>query len=134
MLSKEDILSKIKNYFFDDDQVIAVYIFGSFIKGTFNKNSDIDLGLMLRDNIKKVSAFNLKLKIMGELEDLLGCEVDIVIFSQANLRLQHQISKGKLLKGIDNKQRIRREQKLFDQYVDIIYFYKKYEEKLGKGL
>lgn len=132
MIQNKEIINKIKEYFYDQDDVIALYIFGSFVNGNFNENSDIDLGVMFRDNIKKVKAFNLKLKIMGALEDILGLEVDVVIFSQVDMKLQHQISRGKLLKGKDNKQRIRREQKLFDQYIDMKYFYNKYEEKLGK--
>ena len=134
MLFKKKIIKKIKKYFNELDKVIAVYLFGSLAKETFNDNSDIDLALMLEDDLDKVTVFDLKLKVMGELESLLDYEVDIVIFSQADLRLQHQIIKGQLLKGKDNKQRVKREQKSLDQYLDMKYFYDRYEEKLGKGL
>mgnify|MGYP006284829349 CR=1 FL=1 len=134
MLFLKKIIKKIKKYFNELDKVIAVYLFGSLAKETFNDNSDIDLALMLEDDLDKVTVFDLKLKVMGELESLLDYEVDIVIFSQADLRLQHQIIKGQLLKGKDNKQRVKREQKSLDQYLDMKYFYDRYEEKLGKGL
>ena len=64
---------------------------------------------------------------------LLGCEVDLIIFSQANLRLQHQIIRGELIIGKDNIQRVRREQRALDQYLDMRYFYEMYEKGLGKG-
>lgn len=135
MVDREKIMSKLKKYFLNKDDVIAVYVFGSLIKGTYNENSDIDLSLML-ENKKirdKLNAFNMKLKIKDDLENLLSCEVDIVFFSQVGFKLQQQIIKGKLIKGKNNKQRIRREQKAIDQYLDMRYFYDMYEEKLGKG-
>ncbi len=45
---------------------------------------------------------------MEELEKLLDSEMDIVIFSQVDLRLQHQMLKGELILGKNNKQRVRR--------------------------
>lgn len=134
MLNKEDIIKKLKKYFLTRKEIIAVYLFGSLIKGNFTDKSDIDLGVMLVDNYDKVEAFNLKLEMIEELENLFDCKVDILIFSQVSLRLQHQILKGKLISGSDNKQRIRREQRMLDNYLDMRYFYDLYEEKLGKGM
>lgn len=134
MLVKEVVIQKLRKYFLTRGEVIAVYVFGSLVRGTFTDNSDIDLGLMLKDNQDKISAFDLKLELMEELENLLDCEVDIVIFSQADLRMQHQMLKGELILGRDNRQRIRREQRLLDMYFDMRYFYDQYEEKLGKEL
>ncbi len=134
MLAKEVVMQKLRKYFLTRREVIAVYVFGSLVRGTFTDNSDIDLGLMLKDDQDKISAFDLKLELMEELENLLDCEVDIVIFSQADLRMQHQMLKGELILGKNNRQRIRREQRLLDMYFDMRYFYDQYEEKLGKGL
>lgn len=134
MLTKKVIKEKLRKYFLARREVIAVYVFGSLVGGTFTDNSDIDLGLMLKDDQDKISSFDLRLELMEELENLLDCEVDIVLFSQADLRLQHQMLKGELILGKNNKQRIRREQRILDMYLDMRYFYDQYEKKLGKGL
>ena len=133
VVDKEIIIQNLKKYFLKQTEVIAVYIFGSFNRGTFNNSSDIDVALMLNEDYDKFAAFNLKLRVKEELEKLLTYEVDVIIFSQVNLRLQHQILKGELILGKNNIKRIRREQRAIDQYLDMRYFYDIYEDKLGKG-
>ncbi|MCK8825742.1 type VII toxin-antitoxin system MntA family adenylyltransferase antitoxin [Fuchsiella alkaliacetigena] len=133
MLNKAEIKRVIKEYCLQNKNIIAVYIFGSFIRGTFNQNSDIDLALMLKAELDKMAAFDLKLKVATELEELLGIEVDTVIFSRADLRLKQQIIKGELIIGKKNKLRVRRESRVVDDYLDMKYFYDLYEQNLGKG-
>mgnify|MGYP006302265781 FL=1 len=50
-------------------------------RGTFNKNSDIDLSLMVDSKLDEMGKFNLKLEVAVDLEELLNREVDIIIFN-----------------------------------------------------
>ena len=132
-IKKEKIITEIKNYFMNYDNIIAVYLFGSFNTERFNKNSDVDLALIFSSDIDKLEAFDLKLKVAVELEDKFNLEFDIVNFAEADLSLKHQIIKGKLLKGKDNKLRVRKESKARREYLDNKYFRETYQKNIGKG-
>ncbi|MBM7557338.1 type VII toxin-antitoxin system MntA family adenylyltransferase antitoxin [Halanaerobacter jeridensis] len=133
MIDKSNVKKIIKEYCAKNKNIIAVYLFGSLARGTFSKNSDIDLSLMVNRELNKMEKFNLKLEVAVDLEELLDREVDIIIFSNADLRLKHQIIKGELILGKNNKLRVREESKAVSEYLDMKYFYDKYEEELGKG-
>lgn len=128
MKNKEEIVEVIKEYFSVHKGIIAVYLFGSVARGTFNKKSDVDIALMLDKGLDKIDIFDLKLKIAVDLEQLLGVEVDIVIFNDANLRLKHQILKGELVIGENNPLRVKKESRAVSEYLDMRYFYDVYEE------
>ncbi|MCK8817145.1 nucleotidyltransferase domain-containing protein [Natroniella sulfidigena] len=132
MLDKDRVVEIIRKYCSQNQDIVAVYLFGSLARGTFNQNSDVDIALMLNPNLDKLEAFDLKLEIALDLEKSLGVEVDVVIFSNADLRLKHQIIKGDLIIGKNNKLRVREESKAVTQYLDMRYFYDQYEEQAGK--
>ena len=133
LLHKAQIKEKLISYFKNKPEIIAVYLFGSLTGDNFSDRSDIDIALMLKDN-EKLTAFNYRLQVMTELEGLLQREVDVIIFSRGDLRLQHQILKGELLIGHNSQERVRRETHSRQKYLDMRYFFDIYEEKLGKGL
>ena len=130
---KKHIKENLINHFQSKPEIIAVYLFGSLTGDNFSDNSDIDVALMLKDN-ENLPAFDYRLQVMTELEDILQRDVDVIIFSRADLRLQHQILKGELLIGHNSKERVRRETQSRQEYLDMRYFFDIYEEKLGKGL
>ena len=61
-LDKKIIEKKIINYFSNRNEIITVYIFGSFYKSSFNKRSDLDLAVIFSPEIDKFEKFDLKLK------------------------------------------------------------------------
>ena len=128
--NKNKIIEKINSYFENKNEIIAVYLFGSLVRGNFNKRSDIDIALMLKDQ-DEIESFNYKLSIIRELENILDIDVDVVIFSQVSLRLQHQILKGKLIISKNEKERIKKEKNSNRNFLDMKYFYNIYEKNLG---
>ncbi len=88
---------------------------------------------MLKDEVK-LPVFDYRLQVIRDLEDILQREVDVIIFSRADLRLQHQILKGELLLGHNSQERVCRETHSHQEYLDMRCFFDIYEEKLGKGL
>lgn len=134
MLTKQELLATVKEYCSQREEIAAVYAFGSVVEERFSQNSDLDLGIMVALGVNKVAAFDLKLELAAKLEELVDREVDIVIFSQAPLRLKQQIINGKLILERDKQLRVRKESKTRNKYCDMQYFYRMYEEKIGKGL
>ncbi|MGM0438329.1 MAG: type VII toxin-antitoxin system MntA family adenylyltransferase antitoxin [Bacillota bacterium] len=132
-MNKNMIIKKIKDYFADKDEIIAVYLFGSLSKENYKKDSDIDIALMIKDRENKVEEFDYRLKVINELEKLLNSEVDIIIFSHVNLKMQHQILSGELILTNDNRRRVEIEKSSLKRYLDMKYFYEIYEDKLGRG-
>ena len=130
--NKKTIEKSIIDYFSKQKEVLAVYVFGLFIKERFNENSDIDLALIYNKDADKFEKFNLKLKFIADLKELVGRNVDIVDFASANLKFKHQILNGKLIYCIDQKRRVRLEKEAISNYIDMKRFYDIYEKNLGK--
>jgi len=130
--NKKTIEKSIIDYFSKKKEVLAVYVFGSFIKERFNENSDIDLALIYYEDADKIEKLNLKLKFIADLKELVGRNVDIVDFTSANLKFKHQILNGKLIYCIDQQRRVRLEKEAISNYIDMKRFYDIYEKNLGK--
>lgn len=47
----EDQIKQIRDYFAKQKDVVAVYLYGSFAKGTISKRSDIDLGVVFEGEV-----------------------------------------------------------------------------------
>ena len=131
-INKKTIENNIIDYFSKQKEIVAVYVFGSFIKERFNENSDIDLALIYYEDADKIEKFNLKLKFIADLKELVGRNVDIVDFASANLKFKHQILNGKLIYCIDQKRRVMLEKEAISNYIDMKRFYDIYEKNLGK--
>ncbi len=60
-------MKKIQNYFAKQEDVLAVYLYGSFAKKTPHKRSDIDLGVIFNTPIKTYRRLG---EIINNLSDL----------------------------------------------------------------
>lgn len=78
-LSSADI-KKIQRYFAGQKDVLAVYLYGSFAKGTAHKRSDIDFGILFDPPIKTYHRLG---EISNELYDLLGIKKETVSMNLA---------------------------------------------------
>jgi len=132
MINKEKLLRRIKEYFDNRPEILAVYLFGSLTRGHFNKNSDIDLSLLIDPKLNRIDVFDLKLEVAVELEKIFDIEFDIVIFNTAPIRLKHQIIKGELVLEKDRQFRITEEAKAIRNYLDMKNIYDTYEKMMGK--
>lgn len=131
-MDKQIVIKKLIKYFESNSSVLTVYLFGSFITEKFNKNSDIDLSLLLDPSLTKMELFDIKLKVMDDLERMFNRKFDIVIFNTAPLKLKHQIIKGKLILEKDRKFRVEEEVRAIREYLDMKDIYKRYESQMGK--
>jgi len=79
-----NILKKITEYLSHEKPIIAAYLFGSTAKGGTTEKSDIDIGILLKNDFNLIANFDYKLRLMGELKDLAGKAVDIVFIDRVD--------------------------------------------------
>ena len=127
-------LKKIIEYLSHEKPIIAVYLFGSTAKGMATEKSDIDIGILLKEDFDLIVNYNYKLRLMGELKDLSCREVDIVFIDRVDPILQYHIRKyGKVIFERDRHKRIAYEIKARKDYFDFLPRHKKYMERMQRS-
>ena len=96
------LIEKIQSYFLTENEVVAVYLFGSYALGKARRTSDVDIGILLNSNNSEL--FKAKqLRYLKELGRLLRKDIHPVILNTAGEMLMQQIfTKGKCI--VDNDQ------------------------------
>ena len=90
---KSDILKKIGSFFEDRPEVIAVYLFGSFARGKEQRDSDLDLGVLLdHEEVRRQDDFMREYTV--GLARVLRKDLHIVIMNNAGEGLTAQILKN----------------------------------------
>jgi len=130
--------NKIKKYFANQKNVLAVYLYGSFAQDRAGKMSDIDFGIVMKKPISESKAFDLRIKYMGEIDKLLRHKlsyeyVDAAILNVASPLLKQQvIINGKLIYCADGDKCIKFETNTLKEYDDAMYLRKIYYHYLNK--
>ena len=75
-MERKHVVQQLSQFFSDSPQVEEVSMFGSFLKGTQNKKSDIDL--LIRFSSKSGISMMQFLKMQHELSELVGRKVDLI--------------------------------------------------------
>lgn len=115
------IALQVKKFVAVHDSIIAVYVFGSAATGKMRSSSDIDIAVMSTHRID----FYKKAEMETQLSNLLHKDVDIVVFHQAEVLLQHQILKyGHLLYEKDDSERVRQETVSRREYLETRFLYR----------
>lgn len=87
---KIDLIKNIlKNY----NSILAVFLFGSQIKGKTNRYSDIDIGILFGNEVKVQDYTDKQIEITNNLNGALKREVDIIILNRAPLFLKYLVLK-----------------------------------------
>lgn len=114
-------IKKLQNYFAKQKDVLAVYLYGSFVKDQTHKRSDIDFGILFDPPIETYHRLG---KISGNLYDLLNLktEVDVRDISLDNSSVYlRNVVKGKLIYSRDEIKRIKFEVKVMQKFRDEEY-------------
>jgi len=91
-------INQIINYFKDKNEIIAVYLYGSFVTDKYSKDSDIDIALLTTQYKNKTESYKARIRYQTELSKLLRKDVDIVLLQEANEILAYQIlKKGEMI-------------------------------------
>jgi predicted nucleotidyltransferase len=82
----QNIINISRNYFEQNEKVVMAFLFGSYASGNFCKESDIDIGVLLKNEDE-----NAEIEIQNRIEKLIGHEVDTVFMSRSPATLSWSI-------------------------------------------
>ncbi len=117
----DGVLESIEQFCRSNPAIVAAYMFGSCATGKDRCGSDIDIAIMIN---KPTDGFE-RVRLETNLSNMLGKDVDLVIFGRASPLLQHQILKyGRLVYEADPKERVRQETAARRQYLDSRFLYR----------
>ena len=119
---KKTLINKLKAYFEDKSEVIAVYIFGSQATDKTGRSSDVDIGILL-DTSERVAQIEKINQYMVELANILRKEIHPVILNSAGEELMRQIfAKGKCILVKDQKKLSLFKMTMFARIADFGYY------------
>jgi predicted nucleotidyltransferase len=99
--------------------IAAAWLFGSVARGTARPDSDVDVGVLFReDPPRTLAGFHFDLE--ADLGSLLGLPVQLVVLNRAPADLAFRVLRdGKLLVDHDRSRRIRFEVRTRNEYWDM---------------
>jgi len=107
------IISKITEYLASNIEPYLIFLFGSFAKGTFREDSDIDIAFLSDKECSSYEVFMLAQHLASEL----GREVDLVDLKQASTVFKAQIvGTGKVIYCTDDTKRMYFQMRAFKDY------------------
>lgn len=122
--------NKIKSYLENIEDICAGYIYGSFASNLERPTSDIDISVLLCDGSLN---FKRKNKLILDLNEITGREVDCVELDKITPVLQMQIfKKGKLLFCKDEKRLNELKVEVIRNYLDLKKIRKPIEDQMKK--
>jgi hypothetical protein len=108
-------IERLKEFLRGKKEIAAAYLFGSQAKGHDRRGSDVDLAVVATREIGGTE----RLELETTLSNVVGRDVDLVVFGQAPAFLQHQILKyGRRLYEADTAERVRQEVFARSEYFD----------------
>ena len=125
---KEKIIQRIISRLYEQhDEILTVYIFGSFISARYF--SDIDIGIIAAMDLSKPLEFELELE--NRLEKVIKYPVDVRVLNQAPLSFaQNVFRSGRVI--IDKNPNLRAdfEGRILKQYFDFSPFQQRYLQEV----
>ena len=113
---------KICLYFRDRDEVIAVYLFGSYAQGRERARSDIDIGVLLNPHNPEAMRKK-RSQYLTELGRVLRKDIHIVILNNAGEELLRQVfAKGKCILINDHQKHTHFKMVMFTRIADFDYY------------
>jgi len=130
-----DIAARARSFFKTDHHgALAVYLFGSRAQEASGPQSDVDLALLYPELPTSRTLDSLPLLLKGDLEELLGTTVDVLVLNAASPDLCHRVFRdGILLLDRDRRFRLRFEVKRRNEYLDflpVLQLYRRYPKAL----
>ena len=136
MEKNSEITNAIQRYIAEsqnDGSIVAIYLFGSFLRGETEKSSDIDLAFLLDEKAYKsdpIIAMSPAHLIAAQVGMKFDRQTDVMILNSASLELAYEvITTGKRIYEIDPDLRIEYEIKIKGMYFD----FRPFLEKLRAG-
>lgn len=114
-----ELKKRIQRILDNHEEVIAAYIYGSVARGRQREDSDIDLGLLLRDDFMPNALYPARVAEEIAKDCGLRQEVDVRTLNEMPLTFLHQVLKhGVLVFTRDDLRRVEFETRVYDMYLD----------------
>lgn len=119
-----------------DQDVVALFVFGSLAHGDLKPLSDIDLGVLLDKRLDKTDRFNKHLDLIGKFTGFFNTEeIDIIILNDATMRFVVKVmSTGKILFERDRQAIIDLYDKNSKMLLDFRYFLNDFNQTFLEGV
>lgn len=113
----------------------TLYLFGSRVRGVFDKSSDIDIAVLFSKNLAPQAAFENIILLEDSLRQLNPFLFDLVPLNSASSILKYEvISNSKILYCADNNHRIDYEVKSIKEYIDEQFYRNIYNNLLSERI
>lgn len=127
---KNKLIEKLTAYFKTRSDIIAVYLFGSYARGTERHSSDIDIGLLF-DTKYPTSIKKTVDTVMADLSRISRKDIHPVILNFAGEELLRQVFlKGKCILANNPKELSHYKMTIFSRIADFAY----YKHQMQAGL
>ena len=122
----------LKEFFKENLNIQAAFIFGSYNDGTANSKSDLDLALLFKNEIDLWTEMALQVKISKVIQFE---KIDLLNLNKAPLRIQFAaISTGKLIFEAELDQTSDFLEEVLNRYHDMEFRYKVFFKEWDEGL
>lgn len=120
-MERDRLVEQLRRYLSGRRDLIAAYLFGSYGRGEAGSSSDADVGLILAaGRPTHASTYTDVISLQGDLEQLSGLRVDLVVMNGAGPDLLHRILRdGILLHESDHAARMEFELRARNDYFDL---------------
>ena len=125
MEKNSEITNAIQRYIAEsqnDGSIVAIYLFGSFLRGETGKGSDIDLAFLLDEKAYKsdrIIAMSPAHLIAAEVGKGFNKETDVTILNASSLEIAYEVvTTGKCIFELDPDMRMEYELKIKGMYFD----------------
>jgi predicted nucleotidyltransferase len=131
---KRNLTIRLKNFFKEKPEIIAVYLFGSQATDKAGRSSDVDIGVLL-DTGERVPQIEKRNQYMVELANILRKEIHIVILNLAGEELMRQIfAKGTCILVKDQKKLSLFKMTMFSRIADFGYYRRRMQSGLIRNI
>jgi hypothetical protein len=124
------INAALKRHFEDKEEILLVFVFGSFASGRLTKESDVDVAVLFKErpSFSTMSAFT------NEVSGAMGREADLVVLNDSSPIIRMQVLKyGNLISCRDNAILNDFRVRTIKDYDDLKRIRKEAEEKILRG-
>lgn len=129
----ENLEDRLRERLEREPDILVAYVYGSHARGTAGPLSDVDVGVLLRED---GDLFARRLDLIGAVSEVVGSvAADVVVLNEVPVALGYRVLRdGKLLFSRDEKARIRHFVRTVDRYIDMAPMRRTYSEGLRHRL
>ncbi|MCK4761205.1 MAG: nucleotidyltransferase domain-containing protein [Candidatus Aminicenantes bacterium] len=103
MKKADDLITKLKKYFANRNDIAFAFLFGSYAAGRANRHSDIDVAVYFYPGVRhpvpyeEETYYDGEDQVWADLDQLLGKEVELLVLNRASAAVCGSAARGIIL-------------------------------------